>query len=104
MDRRGLVDGPDPRPVARPRPSPACRPRLHRPVRRAAVAGDVGRRPPTRVAGGRGVRRQGIGPGDVVAFQLPNWVEAALTFYAVSFLGAVVVPIVHFYGAKEVGY
>jgi acyl-CoA synthetase (AMP-forming)/AMP-acid ligase II len=51
-----------------------------------------------------GMRARGIGPGDVVAFQLPNWVEAAATFYATTYLGAVVVPIVHFYGSKEVGY
>jgi acyl-CoA synthetase (AMP-forming)/AMP-acid ligase II len=51
-----------------------------------------------------GLRARGIGPGDCVAFQLPNWVEAAATFYAVTYLGAVVVPIVHFYGPKEVGY
>ena len=51
-----------------------------------------------------GLRSRGIGPGDAVAFQLPNWVEAAATFYAVAYLGAVVVPIVHFYGPKEVGY
>jgi acyl-CoA synthetase len=55
-----------------------------------------------RVAGG--LARRGIGPGDVVAFQLPNWVEAALLFYGAALLGAVVVPIVHFYGAKEVRY
>ena len=54
------------------------------------------------VAGG--LRSRGVGPGDAVAFQLPNWVEAAATFYAASMLGAVVVPIVHFYGPKEVGY
>jgi acyl-CoA synthetase (AMP-forming)/AMP-acid ligase II len=51
-----------------------------------------------------GLRAQGIGPGDPVAFQLPNWLEAAATFYAVTYLGAVIVPIVHFYGPKEVGY
>jgi acyl-CoA synthetase (AMP-forming)/AMP-acid ligase II len=51
-----------------------------------------------------GLRARGIGPGDAVAFQLPNWVEAAATFYAIAYLGAVVVPIVHFYGTKEVGY
>jgi acyl-CoA synthetase (AMP-forming)/AMP-acid ligase II len=37
-------------------------------------------------------------------FQLPNWVEAGITFWAAAYLGAVVVPIVHFYGAKEVDY
>jgi acyl-CoA synthetase (AMP-forming)/AMP-acid ligase II len=51
-----------------------------------------------------GLARRGVGAGDVVAFQLPNWVEAALLFYGAALLGAVVVPIVHFYGAKEVRY
>ena len=48
-----------------------------------------------------GLRKRGVGPGDVVALQLPNWVEAAASFWASAFLGAVVVPIVHFYGRKE---
>jgi acyl-CoA synthetase len=48
-----------------------------------------------------GLHRRGVGPGDVIAMQLPNWVEAAVTFWASAFLGAVVVPIVHFYGRKE---
>ena len=48
-----------------------------------------------------GLRKRGVGPGDVVAMQLPNWVEAAASFWASAFLGAVVVPIVHFYGRKE---
>ena len=51
-----------------------------------------------------GLRARGVGPGDIVAFQLPNWVEAAVTFWASAFLGAVVVPIVHFYGRKELAY
>jgi acyl-CoA synthetase len=51
-----------------------------------------------------GLRDRGVGPGDVVAFQLPNWMEAAAVFWASAFLGAAVVPIVHFYGRKEVGY
>jgi acyl-CoA synthetase len=51
-----------------------------------------------------GMRARGVRPGDAIAFQLPNWVEAAATFYAVAYLGAVVVPIVHFYGPKEVSY
>ncbi|GAA2402004.1 AMP-binding protein [Actinomadura vinacea] len=55
-----------------------------------------------RLAGG--LRERGVGPGDAVAFQLPNWMEAAAVFWASSLLGAVVVPIVHFYGRKEVGY
>ena len=50
------------------------------------------------------LQERGIGAGDVVAFQLPNWIEAAVTFWAAALLGAVVTPIVHFYGPKEVGY
>lgn len=50
------------------------------------------------------LRARGVGPGDVVAFQLPNWVEAGITFWAAAYLGAVVVPVVHFYGAKEAEY
>jgi len=46
----------------------------------------------------------GVGPGDVVMFQLPNWVEAGITFWAAAYLGAVVVPVVHFYGPREVAY
>jgi acyl-CoA synthetase (AMP-forming)/AMP-acid ligase II len=48
-----------------------------------------------------GLHARGVGAGDVVAMQLPNWMEAAATFWASAFLGAVVVPIVHFYGRKE---
>jgi acyl-CoA synthetase (AMP-forming)/AMP-acid ligase II len=50
------------------------------------------------------LRSQGIGPGDVVVCQLPNWVEAGISFWAAAYLGAIVVPVVHFYGAKEVDY
>lgn len=55
-----------------------------------------------RLAGG--LHARGVVSGDVVAFQLPNWVEAAATFWAAALLGAVVVPVVHFYGPQEVGY
>ena len=51
-----------------------------------------------------GLRERGVERGDVVGFQLPNWVEAAHVFYAATFLGAVIMPVVHFYGPKEVGY
>ncbi len=50
------------------------------------------------------LQARGVGPGDVVLFQIPNWVEAGITFWAAAYLGAVVVPVVHFYGAKEVTY
>ncbi|GAA4983998.1 AMP-binding protein [Yinghuangia aomiensis] len=51
-----------------------------------------------------GLRDRGVAPGDTVAFQLPNWTEAAAVFWAAAFLGATVVPVVHFYGPKELGY
>lgn len=50
------------------------------------------------------LQAMGISAGDVVVFQLPNWMEAAATFWGAAHLGAVVVPVVHFYGPKEVGY
>jgi acyl-CoA synthetase len=63
--------------------------------------GDVGRSARSFASwlGGRG-----IGPGDVVVMQLPNWAEAGTTFWGAAYAGAVVVPVVHFYGAKELGY
>ncbi|MEZ5169403.1 MAG: AMP-binding protein [Acidimicrobiia bacterium] len=51
-----------------------------------------------------GLSARGIGTGDVVAFQLPNWKEAAATFWGLAHLGAVLVPVVHFYGPHELGY
>lgn len=50
------------------------------------------------------LRAEGVGPGSVVVIQLPNWMEAGVAFWAAAYLGAVVVPVVHFYGAKEVDY
>ena len=44
---------------------------------------------------------QGVGRGDVVAVQLPNWAETAVAYLAFSMLGAVFVPIVHIYGPRE---
>jgi acyl-CoA synthetase len=50
------------------------------------------------------LRANGIGPGDPVVFQLPNWFEAAVVFWGAAYVGAIVVPVVHFYGAKELSY
>ena len=60
--------------------------------------GEMGRR----LAGT--LARHGIKAGDVVAFQLPNWVEAVACFYGLLSIGVVVVPIVHIYGSKETGH
>jgi acyl-CoA synthetase len=51
-----------------------------------------------------GLIAHGVRPGEPVAFQLPSWFEAAATWGAVAYVGAIAVPIVHFYGAKEVGF
>jgi acyl-CoA synthetase (AMP-forming)/AMP-acid ligase II len=51
-----------------------------------------------------GLARRGIGVGDVVAYQLPNWAEAVSIIWAGFRIGAVMVPIVHFYGASEVEF
>jgi acyl-CoA synthetase len=51
-----------------------------------------------------GLRLLGLEPGDPVAFQLPNGVEAAAAFYGLSMLGAVLVPIGHMYGTSEIRY
>jgi acyl-CoA synthetase (AMP-forming)/AMP-acid ligase II len=42
--------------------------------------------------------------GDVVTFQTPNWIEGVATFYGAAMLGAVVAPIVHIYGPRELSY
>ncbi|QZH63208.1 AMP-binding protein [Mycolicibacterium farcinogenes] len=51
-----------------------------------------------------GLQARGVAAGDIIAMQLPNWMEAAATFWASALLGAVIVPIVHFYGRKELSY
>lgn len=43
----------------------------------------------------------GLRPGDVVAFQLPNWLEAVTIDVAASLLGLVIVPIVPIYRDAE---
>lgn len=50
------------------------------------------------------LREAGLAPGDVVAFQLPNWREAVVAFYGIAMGGYVLVPIVHIYGPKEVRF
>jgi len=50
------------------------------------------------------LREQGVRPGEAVAFQLPNWREAVVSFAALALGGYVLVPIVHIYGRKEVAF
>ncbi|MFJ8812987.1 AMP-binding protein [Amycolatopsis thermoflava] len=51
-----------------------------------------------------GLHRLGVGRGDRVAVQLPNWTEFAVIALAVSRLGAILVPIMPIYRGAEVGY
>jgi acyl-CoA synthetase (AMP-forming)/AMP-acid ligase II len=51
-----------------------------------------------------GLRRRGVGLGDVVALQLPNWPEAVVALYATLELGAVALPIIHSYEAAELAF
>lgn len=46
----------------------------------------------------------GVGPGDVVAYQLPNWWETAALLLACAKIGAVVNPLHLVYRADDLGY
>ncbi|MGI4800336.1 MAG: AMP-binding protein, partial [Janthinobacterium lividum] len=46
----------------------------------------------------------GLQAGDVVALQLPNWIEAALVWQGAAALGCVVLPIVTIYGETELDF
>ena len=51
-----------------------------------------------------GFQRAGIGPGDVVTIQLPNWVEFAYAFFACERVGAVANQIGPDFRSREVEY
>ena len=55
-----------------------------------------------RVAGA--LQARGIGPGDVIAVQLPGSYEGAIVQAAVSMCGAVLLPVVMIYGPREMGF
>jgi len=46
----------------------------------------------------------GVGPGQSVLVQLPNWWEAIVVFHAIIRLGAVVNPVVPIYRASELAF
>lgn len=52
----------------------------------------------------RGLAMHGVRAGDVVAYQLPNWWEAAVLFVAAARLGAVVNPILPMFRARELAF
>jgi len=51
-----------------------------------------------------GLQRAGVGPGDVVTIQLPNWVEFAYAFFACERVGAIADPIGPDFRSREVEY
>ncbi|HJQ84563.1 MAG TPA: AMP-binding protein [Candidatus Binatia bacterium] len=48
--------------------------------------------------------RLGVGPGDVVSWQLPNWIEGAALAVAIDRLGAVSNPIITIYREREIAF
>jgi acyl-coenzyme A synthetase/AMP-(fatty) acid ligase len=56
----------------------------------------------TRLAGA--LHALGLRKGDVLAMEMPNWMEACVLYHAATALGVVVTPIIHIYQAKEVEF
>ena len=50
------------------------------------------------------LRQRGIGAGDRVVVQLPNWREFVVLYVALARIGAVMVPVMPVYRHDEVGY
>lgn len=48
--------------------------------------------------------RSGIRPGDIVAVQLPNWIEFIPAYFAIERIGAIGVPVSIEFRAREVDY
>jgi acyl-CoA synthetase (AMP-forming)/AMP-acid ligase II len=51
-----------------------------------------------------GLLALGVVPGDVVAYQLPNWWEAAVLFLAAARVGAAVNPVLPLFRARELRF
>ena len=51
-----------------------------------------------------GLLELGIQPGDVVSFQLPNWIDWVVLHYACTRIGVVSNPLIPIYRAREVGF
>ncbi|WP_312163989.1 AMP-binding protein [Phenylobacterium sp.] len=50
------------------------------------------------------LQKLGVGPGDVVAVQMPNWWETVMLSQAVILAGATLLPIIPIYGAGDLQY
>ena len=52
----------------------------------------------------RGLLAKGVGAGDVVSFQIPNWIEWVVVHYAATRIGAISNPLIPIYREREVGF
>ena len=51
-----------------------------------------------------GLLELGVEPGDVVSFQLPNWIEWVVVHFAATRIGAISNPLIPIYRQREVGF
>lgn len=51
-----------------------------------------------------GLLELGITSGDVVSFQVPNWIEWVVIHLGVSRIGAISNPLIPIYRGREVGF
>lgn len=51
-----------------------------------------------------GLLELGVGPDDVVSFQLPNWIEWVVVHYAATRIGAISNPLIPIYRDREVSF
>lgn len=69
----------------------------HRQVTYAELAAEVDR-------AALGFLELGVEPGDVISFQLPNWIEFLVVHFAATRIGAVSNPLIPIYRDREVGF
>ncbi|MDC5698518.1 AMP-binding protein [Intrasporangium calvum] len=51
-----------------------------------------------------GLLETGVKPGDVVSFQLPNWIDWVVLHYACTRIGAISNPLIPIYRAREISF
>ena len=51
-----------------------------------------------------GLLELGVEPGDVVSFQLPNWIEWVVVHYAATRIGAISNPLIPIYRSREIDF
>jgi non-ribosomal peptide synthetase component E (peptide arylation enzyme) len=71
------------------------------PLRRRLSYGEMSKRVDCLAAN---MAARGIGAGDVIAIQLPNWAETATVHMAASRIGAITNPLLPIYRQKELSY